>query len=190
MNGRFNDLDHSLNNSLYQLVNPTSHYRLRRSVSSTQFVKFLNKHNQNVQNDQNLPEISEKMRTIETAVFVDRFLASKFQNRMNDLKNLVKTIMHQVQIIYNYSSMKTKIKIVIVRYEVLNSAGSSPNHADGDIDKYLDNFCAWQSRRYRTRTRDSWDHAIMLTGLDLYKDLGNGKKNKKVLGLAWVVCLN
>ena len=26
----------------------------------------------------------------------------------------------------------------------------------------------------------------MLTGLDLFKDLGNGKKNKKVLGLAWV----
>ena len=52
--------------------------------------------------------------------------------------------------------------------------------------QYLDNFCAWQARKYRVRGQENWDHAIMLTGLNLYKDLGSGKKNKKVLGLAWV----
>ena len=114
------------------------HARKRRSVSTPQFVKFLNKHNQNVPaNEQNATESHEKQYTIETAVFIDRFLAAKFQNRMNDLKKLVLTIMHQVQLIYNYSSMKTKIKIVIVKYEVLNSASASPSTADGDIDKYL-----------------------------------------------------
>ena len=164
-------------------------YRVRRSVSS-QFGRFVvNKHNQNVQaNDQNSSETDEKQRTIETAVFIDRFLAAKFQNRMSELRKLVLTIMHQVQLIYNYSSMKTKVRIVIVKYEVLSSASTSPNPADGDIDKYLDNFCAWQARRFRTQnwSHEKWDHALMLTGLDLYKDLGNGKKNKKVLGLAWV----
>lgn len=129
--------------------------------------------------------------------------------------------------------MKTKIKIVIVKYEVLSTASGSPNPADGDIDKvnfmvlyyklcnrpvspinpdrsgpirsdsrvwntdfviqtlyysnehsnpedlltvsfshyvdqYLDNFCAWQARKYRVRGQENWDHAIMLTGLNLY----------------------
>ena len=60
------------------------------------------------------------------------------------------------------------------------------NDAVHFLHQYLDNFCAWQARRYRVRGQENWDHAIMLTGLNLYKDLGNGKKNKKVLGLAWV----
>lgn len=125
--------------------------RIRRSINnSPQFAKFINKHNQNVPTN-DTSDANEKQHTIETAVFIDRFLAAKFQNRMQDLKKLVLTIMHQVQLIYNYGSMKTKIRIVIVKYEVLNSASASPNPADGDIDKYLDNFCSWQARRYRTQ---------------------------------------
>ena len=59
---------------------------------------------------------------------------------MPDLKRLVLTIMFQVQLIYNYSSMKTKLKIVIVKYEVLSTASASPNTADGDIDKVSGSF--------------------------------------------------
>ncbi|RWS03174.1 disintegrin and metalloproteinase with thrombospondin motifs 7-like protein 1 [Dinothrombium tinctorium] len=83
--------------------------------------------------------------------------------------------------------MKTPLKIVIVRYEVLSSSQNAPDNAGGDIDKYLDNFCAWQEKRLKQETRSKrWDHAIMLTGLDLYKEMEDGRKNKKVLGLAWV----
>ena len=82
--------------------------------------------------------------------------------------------------------MKIPIRIVIVKLEILDRPESSPNNAGGDIDRYLDNFCSWQARRHRsTNNDDKWDHALMLTGLDLYKD-SNGKRNKKVLGLAWV----
>lgn len=111
------------------------HQRERRSVNSPGFMRFVNKHNQNVPGDEQ-PESGEKQRVIEVAIFIDRFLAAKYANRMPDLKRLVLTIMFQVQLIYNYSSMtKTKIKIVIVRYEVLSTASASPNPADGDIDK-------------------------------------------------------
>ncbi|RWS28727.1 disintegrin and metalloproteinase with thrombospondin motifs 7-like protein 1, partial [Leptotrombidium deliense] len=132
----------------------------------------------------------QKAKTIETAIFVDKHLHQRFSNNLNELKRLVLAIMSEVQLIYNFRSMKTAIRIVIVKFEVLPLTSEAPNDAHGDIDKYLDNFCEWQARKMRHEARDKrWDHAIMLTGLDLYKDIGNGKKNKKVLGkprLAWV----
>lgn len=103
--------------------------------------------------------------TIETAIFVDSHLKQRFQNRLHDLQRLVLSIMHEVQLIYNYQSMKVPIKIVVARYEVLDKADNGPNTAGGDIDRYLDNFCSWQARKFRTANSDNrWDHALMLTG--------------------------
>ncbi|XP_074594116.1 ADAMTS metallopeptidase stall [Brevipalpus obovatus] len=127
-----------------------------------------------------------KIYTIETAIFVDPSLANRFEGRFDELKRLIMAIMNEVQLIYEYSSMRTRIRIIVVKYEVLTQL-NGPNTAEGDIDQYLDNFCAWQARRYRQENWNSrWDHALMLTGLDLFKDMGNKKRNKKVLGLAWV----
>ncbi|KAI1280547.1 A disintegrin and metalloproteinase with thrombospondin motifs 6 [Halotydeus destructor] len=128
---------------------------------------------------------TQKLRTIETAIFVDQQLNQRFQGRSSDLKRLVMATMAEVQLIYQYKSMSTPVKIVIVKYEVLQDQNGL-NDAGGDIDKYLDNFCSWQARKLRTLEQSSkWDHALLLSGLDLYKDT-SGKRNKKVLGLAWV----
>lgn len=90
-------------------------------------------------------------------------LAKRFEGRFDELKRLIMAIMNEVQLIYEYSSMKTRIKIVIAKFEVLN--GHGPRNADGDIDRYLDNFCAWQAHRLRQESwQTRWDHALMLTG--------------------------
>lgn len=94
---------------------------------------------------------------------MDQSLAQRFEGRVDELKRLLMAIMDEVQLIYEYSSMRTRIKIVVVKFEVLN--GHGPETAEGDIDRYLDNFCAWQARRYRQENWNSrWDHALMLTG--------------------------
>ncbi|XP_015790631.2 A disintegrin and metalloproteinase with thrombospondin motifs adt-1-like [Tetranychus urticae] len=137
-------------------------------------------------NEINRPKRSlAKIYTIETAIFVDSSLAQKYDGHLDDLQRLIMSIMNEVQLIYEYSSMETRIQIVITKLEILRNEG--PDDAEGDIDQYLDNFCLWQAKLHRAENwAQRWDHALMLTGLDLYKDIGGGKKNKKVLGLAWV----
>lgn len=96
---------------------------------------------------------------------MDQYLNQRFHGRLADLKRLVMATMNEVQLIYNYRTMKTQIKIVIVKFEVLQGAEYGPDNAGGDIDKYLDNFCSWQARKFRSATADAkWDHALMLTG--------------------------
>ncbi|KAH7638453.1 a disintegrin and metalloproteinase with thrombospondin motifs family protein [Dermatophagoides farinae] len=136
----------------------------------------------------NLPD---KIYDIETIIFVDQSLIENFNGARQDLEKLILAIMNEVQLIYNFDTMKTKIRIVIKKIVYLDRNNQNdvgvPNTADGDIDQYLDNFCAWQKRLWkRTAVNQRWDHALMLTGLDLYKMMADDEKNKKVLGLAWV----
>lgn len=106
-----------------------------------------------------------RVKTIETAIFVDHHLKSRFEGRLQDLKRLVLATMNEVQLIYNYQSMKIPIRIVITKFEILKDPKEGPNNADGDIDKYLDNFCSWQARKYRAANQSSrWDHSLLLTG--------------------------
>ena len=106
----------------------------------------------------------QKVRTIETAIFVDSHLQQRFQSRPQDLKRLVMATMSEVQLIYSYQSMRIPVRIVISRLEVLNQPEDGPNNAGGDIDKYLDNFCSWQAKKFRSSSDGRWDHALMLTG--------------------------
>lgn len=104
-----------------------------------------------------------KMYTIETAIFVDSSLASRYEGHMDDLHRLIMSIMNEVQLIYEYSSMETRIQIVITKLEILSNQG--PDDASGDIDQYLDNFCLWQAKLHRAENwSQRWDHALMLTG--------------------------
>ncbi|KAF7491490.1 A disintegrin and metalloproteinase with thrombospondin motifs 2 [Sarcoptes scabiei] len=131
---------------------------------------------------------NKKVYNIETIIFVDRFLIDRFNGERKQLERLILTIMNEVQLIYNFDSLRTRIRILIKKIIYLDSSFSQdvPDTANGDIDLYLDNFCAWQKRLWRKANPNyRWDHALMLTGLDLYKQIGY-EKNKKVLGLAWV----
>ncbi|KAG9508736.1 Mitochondrial import receptor subunit TOM40-like 1, partial [Fragariocoptes setiger] len=150
--------------------------------------------------DKNALEISNKsvadsrrhiVKTIETAVFIDRALDMKFVGRggLTELNRLVLAIMSQVQMIFSYKSMKVPIKINIVRVEHLKEVDEQPSTENGDIDGYLGSFCEWQERRLEQFPNAPWDHAILLTGLDLYKSNANNNNHKNhsgVLGLAWV----
>uniref|UniRef100_A0A224XGC5 Putative metalloprotease n=1 Tax=Megacormus gertschi TaxID=1843536 RepID=A0A224XGC5_9SCOR len=125
--------------------------------------------------------------TIEAAVFVDKHLYRSYAKHspsktQSYATQMVYTIMNQVQLIYKYRSMRTNVNIAIVKLEFLQNNRDAPQSSDGNIDRYLDEFCTWQGKR----SDRNWDHAILLTGLDLYKEQGNAQKNHKVLGLAWV----
>ncbi|XP_022657909.1 A disintegrin and metalloproteinase with thrombospondin motifs adt-1-like isoform X4 [Varroa destructor] len=129
---------------------------------------------------------------IETGIFVDRHMfdaveKTKPPNTVGAIVNIVMAILHQVQLIYEYQSMTAyDFKIIVVKFEILRNTKTSPNTGSGNIDRYLDSFCAWQCKRLpATGSKDHWDHAILLTGLDMYKVTGS-IKNDKVLGLAWV----
>ncbi|XP_015922628.1 A disintegrin and metalloproteinase with thrombospondin motifs adt-1 [Parasteatoda tepidariorum] len=134
---------------------------------------------------------SEKRKVIETAVYVDfplyQKLSVKRKQPVEEMQDTVLAILNEVQLIYNYQSLKTKFKIAVVKLEILSEGKEAPDAADGDIDEYLDNFCLWQSTKNPAINSDAhWDHALMLTGHDLHKVVEGNEKNKKVLGLAWV----
>lgn len=134
--------------------------------------------------------ISEfKRKVIETSIFVDNALYEKFiveeKKSLSELKDTVLAIMNEVQIVLNTSPLTIKLKIAIVKLEIL-SKEDAPDPADGNIDDYLDNFCSWQSRRNPPQhEKGHWDHAIMLSGYDLYNTVDR-KKSKKVVGLGWI----
>lgn len=111
------------------------------------------------------------IKTIETAVFIDQALDSKFNGLSGglvDLNKLVLSIMNQVQHLFTYSSLKIpiKIKLVLVEHlkEIERSGNQVPKTERGDIDAYLSNFCNWQYSRLQQNKRLWWDHAILLSG--------------------------
>ncbi|XP_076322583.1 A disintegrin and metalloproteinase with thrombospondin motifs adt-1-like [Tachypleus tridentatus] len=128
---------------------------------------------------------STGQKVIELGVFADKALYDSYvrkypTNAEDQLTKVVLSIINQVHLIYNYDSLDQKFKIVIVKLQILS--GNEPSTAGGDIDKYLDNFCLWQDQiNPSSSSKEHWDYAIMLTGLDVFKD-----GNKKVIGLAWV----
>lgn len=148
--------------------------------------------------------------TIETAVFLDHALSSRYASMsqgLADLNKLVLTIMNQVKYMFSYKSLMESIDIKLVLIESFkdserrNLMSYLPNPEQGDIDLYLANFCQWQKDRLdRAIAREAlwWDHAILLSGLDLYKapqsgsinnvNLNNGPQVNQtgVLGLSWV----
>ncbi|CAL1295322.1 unnamed protein product [Larinioides sclopetarius] len=133
----------------------------------------------------------DKRKVIETAIYVDyplyHKLSVKKKQSVEEMQDTVLAILNEVQLIYNYQSLKTKFKIVVVKLEILSEGKEGPDAADGDIDLYLDNFCSWQSAKNPSVNSElHWDHALMLSGYDLHKLTPGNEKNKKVLGLAWV----
>lgn len=125
---------------------------------------------------------SSSGRAIELAVFVDAALSNSMPDE-SELRKLLLAMLEQVQLILEYRSLGTPIKLNIVHLEVLNSR-NGPGTADGEIGDYLDNFCKWQCSMNEQRAQQGigrWDHAILLSGLNLRS--GN---NDNVVGLAFV----
>nr|XP_018902528.1 PREDICTED: A disintegrin and metalloproteinase with thrombospondin motifs 16-like [Bemisia tabaci] len=129
---------------------------------------------------------------VETAVFVDRDLydhmAINFGSDAETEKELIRFVLamvNAVQLLYHDSSLGWPVNFVMKRLEILyaDPAGLVRSH---DIDTYLGNFCAWQKSENPVGDADPlhWDHALILTGLDLYVLSKNGKLSSQVVGLA------
>jgi len=69
-----------------------------------------------------------------------------------------------VELYLNHDSLDQRFAIEIVHLEIGDS-GLVGLLEDNQIRSYLDAFCLWQRKR---RMEVNWDHALLLTGLDLY----------------------
>lgn len=127
---------------------------------------------------------------IETAVFVDRDLfkhmAKNFpRNTESQLVRFVLAMINGVQLLYNHPSLGHRINFVLKRLEILHPHPKDLRQSS-DIDTYLNNFCMWQRDFNPPSDVDPlhYDHAVILTGLDLYVVGKNGKVSNQVVGLA------
>lgn len=84
-------------------------------------------------NESRITTRAVNVKTIETAIFADRALDQKFNGRggLIDLNKLIMTIMNQVQLIFSFRSMRTPIKINIVRIEHLKDMPDPPSTENG-----------------------------------------------------------
>ncbi|XP_071514817.1 A disintegrin and metalloproteinase with thrombospondin motifs adt-1-like isoform X2 [Panulirus ornatus] len=127
---------------------------------------------------------------IETAVFVDvdlyRHMRENFPTDTEEqVLKVVLAMVNAVQLLYNDESLGHRVKFVLKRLEILYSDPRGL-HRPYDIDDFLTNFCTWQRQENPQEDTDPlhWDHALILTGLDVYTITTSGRVNSQVVGLA------
>ncbi|XP_075165715.1 ADAMTS metallopeptidase stall [Haematobia irritans] len=126
---------------------------------------------------------------IETAIFVDTDLythmAKNFpKDTSSHLIRFVLAMINGVQLLYHHPSLGRRVNFVLKRLEILEKDPLDLERSS-DIDVYLSNFCKWQTRWNTARDlKLHYDHAVILTGLDLYVVDKNGKLISQVVGLA------
>lgn len=139
------------------------HYKISLNEENQQEV-IVSEHRTLRRRDISRDDIYSKVYTIETVIFADDSLLARFDGNKRELQKLILAIMNEVQLIYNFDSLKIRIRILIKQIVYLEGK-DVPDTADGDIDQYLDNFCAWQRRLWQKANKTArWDHALMLTG--------------------------
>jgi len=141
---------------------------------------------------------STQARYIEVAVFVDDVMYANVEAKKSPGEDTVKKIrdmvfayLNAVQIMYQSARLANKLKLVLVRLDIMQTADLSLDKHGGDIERYLEAFCLWQKGKNpgaaagtADRTNGAhWDHALLLTGLNLYDGL---PARDSVIGLAWV----
>ncbi|XP_071454884.1 A disintegrin and metalloproteinase with thrombospondin motifs adt-2-like [Hetaerina americana] len=125
---------------------------------------------------------------VETAVFVDSDLYAYMEENFfpvdteREVKRVVLAMINAVELLYQDPSLGRQLSFVIKRLEILRHDPPTLVRSH-DIDRYLASFCTWQSKLNVTASQ-KWDHALLLTGLDLYVVGKNGKINDQVVGLA------
>ncbi|CAG7828000.1 unnamed protein product, partial [Allacma fusca] len=128
--------------------------------------------------------------TIETAVFIDKDLFKHMKSNFPDdthgeVTRIVLAMINAVQLLYQDPSLGHRVDFVLKRLEVLISDPPGLLRPY-DIDRFLTNFCKWQRTENPSSDADPlhWDHALILTGLDLYVVHQSGKISNQVVGLA------
>ncbi|KRF79996.1 uncharacterized protein Dvir_GJ22051, isoform E [Drosophila virilis] len=127
---------------------------------------------------------------IETAIFVDsdlyRHMSKNYpKDTESQLIRFVLAMINGVQLLYHHPTLGRRINFVLKRLEIFRKDPPELRRSS-DIDNYLSNFCMWQKSLNPASDADSlhYDHAVILTGLDLYVTGKNGKVTSQVVGLA------
>ncbi|KAH8401413.1 hypothetical protein KR009_005346 [Drosophila setifemur] len=135
-------------------------------------------------------EIPEEL-FIETAIFVDSDLYAHMQRNFptdteSKLMSFVMAMINGVQLLYHHHTLGRRINFVLKRLEIWKSWDPAGLDRSVDVDKYLNSFCTWQDKLNPLSDDDPlhYDHALILTGLDLVTFPKNGKANSQVVGLA------
>ncbi|XP_023326706.1 A disintegrin and metalloproteinase with thrombospondin motifs adt-2 isoform X2 [Eurytemora carolleeae] len=89
------------------------------------------------------------------------------------MSSMIQTIVQSVQMYFDDPSLDMGLEIRIVDIIQLKDRDLIPA---GDIKVYLENFCNYQ-RKQKTWRSGRWDHALLLTGTDLYTTFGNQQMN-------------
>lgn len=127
---------------------------------------------------------------VETAIFVDkdlyRHMIKNFPEKTEQhLIRFILAMINGVQLLYHHPSLGYKVNFILKRIEILHNEMSDLRRSS-DIDIYLNSFCLWQRKLNPISDKDvlHFDHAVILTGLDLYVVSKNGKVSSQVVGLA------
>ncbi len=125
-------------------------------------------------------EDEREVKAIELAVFVDDNLyrAKKspfgYEESIQNIQNFVYAYLGSVQLLYQSERLDVKFYIELLELDIMTRPERSIDKHGGDIEEYLDSFCKWQeiqnveSDNPRSDHPDRWDHALLLTGMDLY----------------------
>ncbi|VVC24170.1 Metallopeptidase, catalytic domain,Thrombospondin type-1 (TSP1) repeat,Peptidase M12B [Cinara cedri] len=127
---------------------------------------------------------------LEIAIFVDqdlyRLMAVNFEsNTEKEIIRFVLAMVNAVDLLYHDPSLGRQINFILKRLEILHSDPEGLSRSN-DIDRFLSDFCKWQQTENPPHDSDPlhWDHAVILTGLDLFVTGKNGKVSNQVVGLA------
>jgi hypothetical protein len=106
-------------------------------------------------------------------------------NTEQHLIRFILAMINGVQLLYHHPSLGYKVNFILKRLEILHNEMNDLRRSS-DIDIYLNSFCLWQRKLNPTSDKDvlHFDHALILTGLDLYVVSKNGKVSSQVVGLA------
>ncbi|KAH8305999.1 hypothetical protein KR018_009807, partial [Drosophila ironensis] len=137
------------------------------------------------------PEIPEEL-FVETAIFVDSDLYAHMQrnfptNTDGKLISFVMAMINGVQLVYHHHTLGRRINFVLKRLEIWNTTEPPGLSRSVDVEQYLNSFCMWQERLNPASDDDPlhYDHALILTGLDLVTfPKPPAKPNSQVVGLA------
>ncbi|CAN8004195.1 unnamed protein product, partial [Ixodes hexagonus] len=139
----------------------------------------------------------DRSAVVEAAVFVDQALYQAMTrafpgNTDQELVTYVLTIMNAVQMLFKHDSLGRSMDVTVVELEILKLQPRVRDRLLQDlipsenIDTYLTNFCVWQHQRRRSVSQGMprWDHALLLSGINMFVVDEKGMRKRHVVGLA------
>ena len=133
---------------------------------------------------------TSKTAHVELAIFVDRDLHKYMEENFPEdtdehVIQVVLAMINAVQLLYSDPTLGAKVEFLIKRLEILQTDPRDLARSY-NIDRYLASFCEWQRGENAVSDSDPlhWDHAVILTGLDVHVVDRDKKISAQVVGLA------